>query len=92
MTSTSKDKIKFLLLEGIHPSAIAVIQAAGYTQIERLAGALSGEELKSRLAGVHFLGAVAHPIDPGRASTCQQARSGGLLLHWHQSGGSGGSA
>ena len=55
-TSTSKDKIKFLLLEGIHPSAIAVIQAAGYTQIERLEGALSGEELKSRLAGVHFLG------------------------------------
>ena len=55
-TSTSKDKIKFLLLEGIHPSAIAVIQAAGYTQIESLAGALSGEELKSKLAGVHFLG------------------------------------
>ena len=55
-TSTSKDKIKFLLLEGIHPSAIAIIQAAGYTQIESLAGALSGEELKSKLAGVHFLG------------------------------------
>jgi len=55
-TSTSKDKIKFLLLEGIHPSAIAVIQAAGYTQIESVAGALSGDELARRLAGVHFLG------------------------------------
>ena len=55
-TSTDKDKIKFLLLEGVHPSAIAVIQAAGYTEIETLAGALSGEELKRRLAGVHFLG------------------------------------
>lgn len=55
-TSINKDKIKFLLLEGIHPSAIAVIQAAGYTQIERLSGALSGEELKERLIGVHFLG------------------------------------
>ncbi len=55
-TSTSKDKIKFLLLEGIHPSAIAVIQAAGYTQIECMASALSGEELKSKLSGVHFLG------------------------------------
>ena len=32
-TSTDKAKIKFLLLEGIHPSAIAVLQAAGYTQI-----------------------------------------------------------
>lgn len=28
-TSTSKDKIKFLIPEGIHPSAISVIQAAG---------------------------------------------------------------
>jgi D-3-phosphoglycerate dehydrogenase / 2-oxoglutarate reductase len=55
-TSTRKEKIKFLLLEGIHPSAVAVIQAAGYTQIESLAGALSGEELERRLAGVHFLG------------------------------------
>ncbi len=55
-TSTGKDQIKFLLLEGIHPSAIAVIQAAGYTQIESLAGAFSGDELKSRLVGVHFLG------------------------------------
>lgn len=44
-TSTSKDKIKFLLLEGIHPSAVAVIQAAGYPQIESTAGALSGEAL-----------------------------------------------
>ncbi|MBC7730625.1 MAG: phosphoglycerate dehydrogenase, partial [Bacteriovorax sp.] len=55
-TSTSKDKIKFLLLEGIHPSAVAVIQAAGYTQIESIAGALSGEALESKLRGVHFLG------------------------------------
>ena len=55
-TSTSKDKIKFLLLEGIHPSAVAVIQAAGYTQIESIAGALSGEALENKLRGVHFLG------------------------------------
>ena len=55
-TSTSKDKIKFLLLEGIDPSAIDVIEAAGYTQIESLRGALSGEELKQKIAGAHFLG------------------------------------
>ena len=60
-TSTSKDKIKFLLLEGIHPSAIVVIQAAGYTQIESLAGAVSGEELKRRLCGVHFLASARAP-------------------------------
>ena len=55
-TSTSKDKIKFLLLEGIDPSAIDVIKAAGYTQIESLPGALSGEDLKQKVAGAHFLG------------------------------------
>ena len=55
-TSTSKDKIKFLLLEGIDPSAIDVIEAAGYTQIESLRGALSGEDLKQKIAGAHFLG------------------------------------
>jgi len=55
-TSTSKDKIKFLLLEGIHPSAVAVIKAAGYTQIESIADALSGEALENKLRGVHFLG------------------------------------
>lgn len=55
-TSISKNQIKVLLLEGIHPSAVAVLQAAGYTQIESFAGALSGEELRRRLTGVHFLG------------------------------------
>jgi D-3-phosphoglycerate dehydrogenase / 2-oxoglutarate reductase len=55
-TSTDKKKIKFLLLEGIHPSAISVLKAAGYTQIESLAGALSDEELKSKIADAHFVG------------------------------------
>jgi len=55
-TSTDKKKIKFLLLEGIHPSAIAVLKAAGYTQIESLAGALSDEDLKIKIADAHFVG------------------------------------
>ncbi len=55
-TSLDKSKIKFLLLEGIHPSAIEVIRGAGYTQIETLPKALQGEELKAKLADVHFLG------------------------------------
>ena len=33
-TSIDKQKIKFLLLEGIHPSAIDILRAAGYTQID----------------------------------------------------------
>lgn len=55
-TSLDKSKIKFLLLEGIHPSALDVIRGAGYTQIETLPKALQGEEFKAKLADVHFLG------------------------------------
>ena len=55
-TSTEKSKIRFLLLEGIHPSAVAVIQAAGYTQIESLPGALPEDELKIKIADAHFVG------------------------------------
>jgi D-3-phosphoglycerate dehydrogenase len=54
--SLDKNKLKFLLLEGIHPSAIAVLRGAGYTQIESLPGALEGEELKARIADAHFVG------------------------------------
>ena len=55
-TSTEKSKIRFLLLEGIHPSASKVLQAAGYTQIESLPGALTEEELKLKIADAHFVG------------------------------------
>ena len=39
--SLDKSKIKFLLLEGIHSSAVEILRAAGYTQIETMAGRLS---------------------------------------------------
>ena len=55
-TSLDKSKIRFLLLEGIHPSAADVLRAAGYTQIETRPGALEGEALHAQLAEVHFLG------------------------------------
>ena len=55
-TSTDKNKIKFLLLEGIHPSAITLLQAAGYSQIECLSGSLEGDELRRKIADVHFVG------------------------------------
>ncbi len=54
--SLDKNKIKFLLLEGIHSSAVDVIRAAGYTQIETVSGALPDEELKRKIADVHFVG------------------------------------
>lgn len=55
-TSLDKSRIKFLLLEGIHPSAVEVLHAAGYTNVESLPGALRDAELKAKIADVHFLG------------------------------------
>jgi D-3-phosphoglycerate dehydrogenase len=58
MTKTSLDKahIKFLLLEGIHPSAIKLLQAAGYSNIESISGALEGAALLAKIADAHFVG------------------------------------
>ena len=58
MTKTSLDKahIKFLLLEGIHPSAVKVLQAAGYSNIESINGALDGDALLNKIADAHFIG------------------------------------
>lgn len=55
-TSLDKSKIRFLLLEGLHPSALQVLRNAGYSQIESLSGALPQEELIERIADVHFIG------------------------------------
>jgi D-3-phosphoglycerate dehydrogenase / 2-oxoglutarate reductase len=54
--SLPKDKIKFLLLEGVHPSAIETLQRDGYTNIEAHKKALPPEELKRAIAGAHFVG------------------------------------
>ena len=55
-TSLDKSKIKFLLLEGIHPHAEEVLRGAGYSNIELLPKALEGDELKRKLADAHFVG------------------------------------
>ena len=55
-TSLNKDKIKFLLLEGVHQSAVDTLKNAGYTNIEYLKTALSGDELKEKIKDAHFVG------------------------------------
>ena len=55
-TSFHKSKLKVLLLEGIHPSAERIFRDAGYENIETVKTALTGDELKAKLEGVHFLG------------------------------------
>jgi D-3-phosphoglycerate dehydrogenase len=54
--SLEKSKIRFLLLEGVHPSAVETLQAAGYFNIESHAKALPPEELKKAIADAHFVG------------------------------------
>jgi D-3-phosphoglycerate dehydrogenase len=54
--SLAKEKIRVLLLEGVHDSAVADFTAGGYASIERLPAALGEDELVARLGGVHLLG------------------------------------
>lgn len=54
--SLHKDKIKFLLLEGVHQSAIETLNNAGYTNIEYVKTALSGDELIEKIKDAHFVG------------------------------------
>ena len=54
--SLSKDKIKVLLLEGVHDNAISEFATHGYTSVERLPAALPEAELIERIQGVHLLG------------------------------------
>lgn len=55
-TSLDKSKIKFLLLEGVHQSALDTLKAAGYTNIDYVKSALPKEELKARIKDAHFVG------------------------------------
>lgn len=54
--SLHKDKIKFLLLEGLHPSAAKTLAAAGYNNVVSFPKALSTEDLKVEIADAHFVG------------------------------------
>jgi len=54
--SLDKAKIKFLLLEGIHPRAREFLHDAGYSNVVEKTGALTPQELERALKGVHFVG------------------------------------
>jgi D-3-phosphoglycerate dehydrogenase len=54
--SLAKEKVRILLLEGIHDNAAADLAAAGYANVTRLPGALDEAELLERIAGVHLRG------------------------------------
>ncbi|BFU60533.1 MULTISPECIES: phosphoglycerate dehydrogenase [Rodentibacter] len=54
--SLDKSKIKFVLLEGVHQSALDTLYAAGYTNIDYYKKALDGDELKAAIKDAHFIG------------------------------------
>ncbi|WP_144981353.1 phosphoglycerate dehydrogenase [Halomonas sp. C22] len=55
-TSLEKSKIKILLLEGVHQSAVDNFHNAGYENIESLSTSLDEEALIDKIRDVHFLG------------------------------------
>ncbi len=55
-TSLEKSKIRILLLEGVHQSAVENFKRAGYDNIEYLKTSLPEDELKAKIADAHFVG------------------------------------
>jgi len=55
-TSYPKDKIKVLFLENISDAAVQYFKIQGYTDVKKISGALSEEELIKVIKDVHILG------------------------------------
>lgn len=55
-TSYPKDKIKLLFLENISEAAVQYFKIQGYTDVRKVTGALSEEELIKVIKDVHILG------------------------------------
>lgn len=54
--SLDKNKIKIVLLEGVHQNALDVLHASGYTNIDYHKKALEGDQLIEAVADAHFVG------------------------------------
>ena len=54
--SLAKNKIKVLLLEGLHPSSAEIFNEHGYENVECIKTSLSGDDLKEKIKDVHFIG------------------------------------
>ena len=51
-----KDKIRILMLEGVHPAALKLLKSKGYRSIETVNGALGEAELAKKIRDVQILG------------------------------------
>ena len=54
--SLQKNKIRVLLLEGVHQSAVDLLASRGYTNVEYLKTSLPEEQLIEKIADAHFVG------------------------------------
>jgi D-3-phosphoglycerate dehydrogenase len=54
--SRPKNQIRWLLLEGISPTAHAILEKNGYTNVEVLSGALEKDALIEKMQDVQMLG------------------------------------
>lgn len=55
-TSFPKEKINILLLEGVHPAAVALFKEYGYLNIEQISGSPDPKLLKQKVSEAHLLG------------------------------------
>ena len=55
-TSLDKNRIKIVLLEGVHASAVEALHADGYSSVEQHTGALAGEKLREAARDAYFIG------------------------------------
>jgi D-3-phosphoglycerate dehydrogenase len=55
-TSLDKSKIKILLLEGVHASAVEAFRSDGYSNVEYHQVSLSGEKLREAARDAYFIG------------------------------------
>jgi D-3-phosphoglycerate dehydrogenase len=81
-----KHKLKFVLLEGVHPGAVELLHADGYTQVLSLPKALAGEELIDAIADAHFLGIRSRTLltDEVLARTPKLAAIGAFCIGTNQ--------
>ena len=73
--SRPKNHIRWLLLEGISPTARTVLEKAGYSNVEVLPGALEQDALIEKLQDVQILGIRSRTQVTKRSWKLQKASS-----------------
>jgi D-3-phosphoglycerate dehydrogenase len=54
--SLAKNKIRIVLLEGLHPSSLETFTNSGYTNVESISTSLAENELIAKIKDAHFIG------------------------------------